>query len=234
MERDDGFTLIELLVVIAIIAILAAILFPVFAKAREKARQTTCMGNMKQIGTALTLYAQDNEETLPFQAVDGVPDFANPKTQPNYLKALIPYLKTTQVFSCPSALPPFPGQELTQYSDSSYMGNAVVLGKTIGEAPDPADIIYLQEHLAHTSYAWLRPALSDENHAWGWAWSSTLAGGTSGYCNNHNGGGTVVYIDGHARFRFWKTLRSGEFGLVPGDVLPQQDPGQSRSYALAF
>jgi prepilin-type N-terminal cleavage/methylation domain-containing protein len=60
-----GFTLIELLVVIAIIAILAAILFPVFAKAREKARQTTCLNNQKQLATALLMYAQDHEEVLP-------------------------------------------------------------------------------------------------------------------------------------------------------------------------
>jgi len=65
MTRGGGFTLIELLVVIAIIAILAAILFPVFSKAREKARQTTCTSNQKQIATAVMMYVQENEETLP-------------------------------------------------------------------------------------------------------------------------------------------------------------------------
>jgi prepilin-type N-terminal cleavage/methylation domain-containing protein len=63
--RTNGFTLIELLVVIAIIAILAAILFPVFAHARAKARQTACLSNMKQLGTGLMMYAQDYDETLP-------------------------------------------------------------------------------------------------------------------------------------------------------------------------
>jgi prepilin-type N-terminal cleavage/methylation domain-containing protein len=64
-KSNKGFTLIELLVVIAIIAILAAILFPVFAQAREKARQTSCLSNCKQIGLSLQMYAQDYDETLP-------------------------------------------------------------------------------------------------------------------------------------------------------------------------
>src|SRR5438046_982945 len=64
---ERGFTLIELLVVIAIIAILAAILFPVFAQARDKARTTSCLSNGKQLGTALMMYAQDYDETYPIQ-----------------------------------------------------------------------------------------------------------------------------------------------------------------------
>ena len=66
VNEKRGFTLIELLVVVAIIAIIAALLFPVFAQAREKARQTTCVSNMKQLGYGLTMYAQDYDETLPF------------------------------------------------------------------------------------------------------------------------------------------------------------------------
>src|SRR3989440_9152207 len=70
-SRKDGFTLIELLVVIAIIAILEAILFPVFAQARESARQTNCLSNQKQLGTGLMMYAQDYDETLPAWPFDG-------------------------------------------------------------------------------------------------------------------------------------------------------------------
>ena len=64
LSRRSGFTLIELLVVIAIIAILAAILFPVFAQAREKARQASCISNQKQLGTGLLMYSQDYDEML--------------------------------------------------------------------------------------------------------------------------------------------------------------------------
>ena len=71
-KRRTAFTLIELLVVIAIIAILAAILFPVFAQAREKARQTTCVSNLRQIGVAVMMYTQDYDETLPQTGWQGV------------------------------------------------------------------------------------------------------------------------------------------------------------------
>src|SRR5712675_1031082 len=76
MKRNLGFTLIELLVVIAIIAILAAILFPVFAQAREKARQTTCVSNKKQIALATLMYIQDYDETFPLGAYNTDPTIA--------------------------------------------------------------------------------------------------------------------------------------------------------------
>ena len=102
--RPRAFTLIELLVVIAIIAILAAILFPVFAKAREKARQTSCASNLKQIGLGILQYAQDYDEKVPANHT-GV--------QGNWLGtgnrwyewwfAVHPYIKNWQVFACPSS-----------------------------------------------------------------------------------------------------------------------------------
>jgi len=87
-----GFTLIELLVVIAIIAILAAILFPVFAKVREKARQTSCLSNEKQIGLAFVQYTQDNDETFQCdQDIQGQ----------GWAGQLYPYIQSTGVFACP-------------------------------------------------------------------------------------------------------------------------------------
>lgn len=94
-----GFTLIELLVVIAIIAILAAILFPVFAQAREAARKTSCLSNMKQLGLATLLYVQDYDETFPMNLYFGDTPFPCVYTA---WTAIIPYSKNTQFYACPS------------------------------------------------------------------------------------------------------------------------------------
>ena len=99
--KSKAFTLIELLVVIAIIAVLAAILFPVFAQAREKARQTTCVSNLKQLGTSLLMYAQDYDETLPGDVHLPPINGGNSETV-SYDRLLLPYLKSDAVFACPS------------------------------------------------------------------------------------------------------------------------------------
>jgi prepilin-type N-terminal cleavage/methylation domain-containing protein/prepilin-type processing-associated H-X9-DG protein len=105
--RRAAFTLIELLVVIAIIAILAAILFPVFAQAREKARQASCLSNCKQIGTAVSMYAQDYDETLPNAGPDWPGNNKHPVYRAGYGWAmwailLDPYIKSRKVWVCPS------------------------------------------------------------------------------------------------------------------------------------
>jgi prepilin-type N-terminal cleavage/methylation domain-containing protein len=95
-RRAGGFTLVELLVVISIIVILAALLFPVFAMARERARLTTCASNLRQLGLAHRMYAQDYDEQL-FPA----PTLYNP--QLGLVYALAPYVKNQEIFYCPSA-----------------------------------------------------------------------------------------------------------------------------------
>lgn len=95
--KTRGFTLIELLVVIAIIAILAAILFPVFARAREKARQTSCLSNLKQIGLALQMYAQDYDMLLPLAN-----EYPGTDGPPGLYDVIEPYVKNEQIFRCPS------------------------------------------------------------------------------------------------------------------------------------
>jgi len=101
--KRRGFTLIELLVVIAIIAILAAILFPVFAQARENARKTACLSNLKQLGTALMMYAQDWDETFPFWRTKCHNDPQYPPGGLFWTEQLMPYVKNADVFRCPSA-----------------------------------------------------------------------------------------------------------------------------------
>ena len=100
-RKPSGFTLIELLVVIAIIAILAAILFPVFQKVRENARRTSCLSNMKQLGIGFTQYVQDSNERYP--CVDAVyPNEANDKNHPGgWANMIYPFIKSTAVFACP-------------------------------------------------------------------------------------------------------------------------------------
>lgn len=148
-----GFTLIELLVVIAIIAILAAILFPVFARAREQARKTTCLSNLKQMGTAMLMYVQDYDETYPWLMQDGRNNdnatglsrqMTNAGVSPNLngIRGLFidytlqPYVKNLGLFNCPTLQPSKPvldasGLPMNQYGSYGYSWGG------IGLAPSP-------------------------------------------------------------------------------------------------
>ena len=233
MQRrtSRGFTLIELLVVIAIIAILAAILFPVFAQAREKARAAACLSNVKQLGLALQMYAQDYDETLPNHAAD-TQKFLDAKAPANWAKALSPYTKTTQIFSCPSApLDPWDAKNAPP-PYNSYQGNGVLLsmqGTALARIPNPSDIIFCQENFFNWPTIWNRPAQVKLNPP-GFQWwhlvdcrpigagpPTIMPGCVEQYNSRHFEGGNLVFADGHAKFQKAATVRSGQFGLVPDE-----------------
>lgn len=128
MESKRAFTLIELLVVIAIISVLAAILFPVFATAREKARQTQCLSNLKQIANSELLYMQDNDGGIHSVIPGGWEGKAGQVGEPSmWMGVLQPYAKNTQIFRCPSAVAPtiditYAGRVNTSVGMNSYLG----------------------------------------------------------------------------------------------------------------
>ena len=127
MKRSEGFTLIELLVVIAIIAILAAILFPVFAKVREKARQTSCVSNMKQISLGLLQYVQDNDESFPTSSFAG-----NPQKARGWAGKIYSYVKSVGVFKCPDDSTATGVSGGVTFSPTSYGMNSNLDGQTSG------------------------------------------------------------------------------------------------------
>jgi len=148
MKRSAGFTLIELLVVIAIIAILAAILFPVFARARENARKSTCQSNLKQLGMAAMQYAQDYDEIYP-AVYRRMPDLYW------WGDMLQPYIKNYQVLVCPSGSwstpnerpPSLPNPLVCSYAlpniKQTDAGAAItpLPGASMAQVPEPADTI---------------------------------------------------------------------------------------------
>ncbi len=151
---NRAFTLIELLVVIAIIAILAAILFPVFGRARENARRSSCASNFKQIGLGMMQYTQDYDETMPLFSYNGFSGY-NGADGARWADEIYSYIKSTQVFDCPSGtktLAKFAGGNyfdigtysygLVTPSNSSAVG---VAGRKLAEIEDTAGTLMLIE-----------------------------------------------------------------------------------------
>ncbi len=194
ISRRRGFTLIELLVVIAIIAILAAILFPVFARAREKARQTTCLSNVKQITLAGLMYASDWDGHMPYHhsgyGTNGL------------FESLDPYIKNAQIWLCPSSSDRVPDNHYgRQYYD--YQARAASQGPTykFDQYQTPAETAWLFEasnaylNLNRTYTIVMCPFCND---------SATYRIGS-----RHNEGSNLGYIDGHAKWASTDSLRDG-------------------------
>jgi prepilin-type N-terminal cleavage/methylation domain-containing protein/prepilin-type processing-associated H-X9-DG protein len=209
-----AFTLIEILVVIGIIALLAAILFPVFARVRENGRKTVCNSNMKQLGLAFQQYTQDSGGRYPFAGqlqfwangahwvtggeggtpknYDGTTDptgfgLANPTTfatiegHEAYPEkgALFPYAKSTSIFICPSA-------KDSNKKKLSYSMNCAVAGMDVKRVRDTSEIILLVDE---------GDTVND-----GYMWATNNSASTDGLFKGHNGGGNLLFVDGHAKF----------------------------------
>jgi prepilin-type N-terminal cleavage/methylation domain-containing protein/prepilin-type processing-associated H-X9-DG protein len=209
-----GFTLIELLVVIAIIAILAAILFPVFARAREKARQTSCLSNVKQVMLGVTMYNSDYDETCIMRYYD-VEDNGSWVDRIEWYEAIMPYVKNQQVFTCPSN-PRRDDTWLTygmncerEIRSYSYHGGGNTL--LLADIEAPAEVILLAETPDGGSSHRTCPPYHTGTHCR----PITMNDGDS----LHNGGANYGFFDGHAKwYRIDQTLApSNLWSLDPDD-----------------
>jgi prepilin-type N-terminal cleavage/methylation domain-containing protein/prepilin-type processing-associated H-X9-DG protein len=182
--KKSAFTLIELLVVIAIIGILAAILFPVFARTRENARRTSCQSNLKQIGLGALQYTQDYDEKL-VRAWSGSKTGSDINSN-RWMDAIYPYVKSEQVFNCPShafTAPAGPyrlrhGSNFGSYAiNSSYWGEddfeqspAGEGNTTLSSLQDSSRTIWIGDSSAHFEFAWEnkadQPDVVDDKPRW--------------------------------------------------------------------
>jgi prepilin-type N-terminal cleavage/methylation domain-containing protein/prepilin-type processing-associated H-X9-DG protein len=200
MRRLHGFTLIELLVVIAIIAILAAILFPVFARAREKARQTSCLNNVKQLALSFAMYVQDYDETMPLvrnpnnRASTSGNVFSDRGTEWWY-QQLWPYFVNEQVMVCPSRL-----RSISYGYNQRYLGDGSSGGpgaaRKLGDVEKPAETLCIGESYGAYFYA-PRENCGNPRESWTATMELNFAE------QQHNDGGNLAFVDGHAKWQHW-------------------------------
>jgi len=241
-HRRPAFTLIELLVVIAVIAILAAILFPVFAQAREKARQTSCLSNLKQIGSAYMMYAQDFDEGLPPHVTErtapaGTPDTAAARAPYSYKTKLAPYVKNEQVFKCPSAPAwpaPGPGRWFTtDYGNNHNEANLPAATQRAWYQANPDFGFNETTPLASIAFPAQFILIGDAGRASGlpsrggmypqpWAFDDSAqpdANQQARFLPRHSAGGNLAYADGHARWtrpeKTWRRYQDNDWRRNP-------------------
>ena len=175
-RRKRGFTLIELLVVIAIIAILAAILFPVFAKAREAARQTSCINNAKQLAVGVLMYTQDYDELLPraWTSTGGPNNAAR-----DWATDTEPYIKNTRVMICPSKT-----NQTRGFGYNTWLATST--GRGLAEIQEPARMCLFSE---------IKQAVDRS-----WPWNYNTADLRFEPEARHNEGVVMAYCDGHVKW----------------------------------
>lgn len=224
-----GFTLIELLVVIAIIAILAAILFPVFAQAREAARKSSCQSNLKQIGNAFMMYIQDYDERYPQSFAEGggpavryfVQTLKTPSapTSLNWLTwgaVLQPYIKNTQVMGCPSIsaydFSGNPSAAFSQQVNVGYSYNNLLSWNSQAKIAAPASIFLVHEFggdegflsILLGNYPHVTDASWGPNNPYTYGMGVAIYSGFTGlpdwnFDRVHSGTNNYLYADGHVK-----------------------------------
>jgi prepilin-type N-terminal cleavage/methylation domain-containing protein/prepilin-type processing-associated H-X9-DG protein len=252
--RKRGFTLIELLVVIAIIAILAAILFPVFAQAREKARASGCLSNVKQIATALYMYTQDYDESTPGgcfslwgcsgpgeTVTTGMIDETGAESTTccrySALWPLMPYTKNEGIFVCPSVV----GWDIENYRPrkGSYATNQIMQGGTthpMGWHGWGASLSLFENPAESVAFADARTtaiggSISMYLHCWignrrycHWYSGSTCMDCTDWRTDWHNEGINQVYVDGHAKWSSLSRITYGQWMYMSWPKLDKTSP----------
>ena len=188
-----GFTLIELLVVIAIIAVLAAILFPVFARAREKARQTYCLNNAKNLGNAFRQYSQDFDEKMPFASADNTSGPLSLK----WWDLVFNYVRNNNIYGCPSASP---ASGAVTYSYNLNIGRYGVTGggTHLHDIPDPCRTILLNEQINFPRQLGEQQLAGFAFREWPYPQSNVYY-----WCEwtlPHNEGCNLTFCDGHAKW----------------------------------
>ena len=201
--KKRGFTLIELLVVVAIIAILAAILFPVFARAREQARRASCASNLKQVGLAMKMYIQDYDEQFPSNELPDIGELG-------WAEQISTYQRNTQVLQCPSESQQQQQPDLyTDYYMSVWL-SARPDGVHEGSIEFPANTVMNGEGPASKSNAYCQAVRGGETMG-GTGSTSWLLPDIQVNARRHSEGTNFLFIDGHVKWLRPESTMEGNF-----------------------